>query len=1354
MQFGVSMAESGAKAAFKGYNSQTLYILHRVLRDQQDLVFLPETNEDLSVFCEGEDKLLEIIQVKDYSAPLVLSNFGTAFFNRCKNYIADKIPIRVISFGEVGPELTNAKIGRIKEKNSILAKLQNEYAFTQAEASIFLHLISFEVINKHHIQKEIKDKIKDLIAAFQEDLSYDLLTQWIFQASENQIKITRAQIKEKIFITVQELNTAHSYLKVINKNVIRIFKDSLLSDENIAENYKKYRDEYFIGMNARKEHIIAGVDVKRVEKLEAINCAFSKQSIVIIHGASGQGKSSLAYRYLYDYCCMPYEIIDYNSSNVNDIISTLIKLANQDRNIQIPIYIDVLPGQKEWINIAKKLYPYSGNFKLLITLREEEWNIAQINTYEFRFAEIPLSFDMLEAKLIYTNFEESIATTKFPSFDDAWRQFGESGPLLEFTFLLAQGDTLRSRLKNQIAQYTQQNIRQLLQTISFAGQFSIPIDSTKLFSLFDFKDSFEFFDIVSKLDREHLIREANNKQIETLHPIRSNILFELLSNELTEVDNIALNCLSVIPEVSFEQFLKNFFYNYNGSITLLEGLKSHRYSNWVGISGTIRALIWLGVKNYVVENSELIKETNAMVGEGWQLFAPMNFMSETDLGINILKDIPNAYKRYNEIYPKFSSRTDVFKYVNAFCNALNQFPSSRIIEGEEIIDLGFTLYWLGFLRITKNIQFSAILSFEFPPEKISYLYYGLYCYSKDIFNNYLEERSNAIKGFQLRYEIPHIEYKDDDEILLYCIQTDNTKLPKGENDLANWTIMERIEIAFRLFPDKKTFSAKAYGFNYEYASINFDAPSKRILKENLHTEWYTFTNHYFPGIANEMFRPANWDCFFNDFKQHIQNTKALINLIIGILKDKSLGQDNADWYQIKKLKDDSKYSPLLPKNTVDKFGGVTEISDTKRINDNYTRALNLEIHRPLLKEIKDYSFSINNFINQCWEILGYSFISKKCQNEEYKKTSNLAFYNLQEAIIKGVKLNNLICEKYSKYNTGQSLELDIHLHLILFHCFNVVIISGKTIRSEYLDKDIKNETDILSNVNSKLLRHLSIRGYSTQIVNKAKNWYFLVNANSIIDYPNIFETFVQKIKYAIGTHPRLSLKRISLQNDIDEIFIIPLYKDKIFLEMPPYQTNLFHLFETDLLNNNPLLTLSYQVSIETIINEFHLACWCNTYNEVKHIQNAILNLNKYWHIVNYFAQISKVVEVIPENTSEGIKVVKEKLVEKALSPLLQNIFDELKAILDILDLPSQKENIQQLYHYVGLKNLTDIRNKLLPTDTATENEIINFSIPMSEVDKWAEKLNKEILVITQSLTSIALAFLAIHEGDKSLKIEQ
>lgn len=79
-------SSSGSQAAFRGYYSQTLYILHRVLSGSNDFVFQPEKEEDLAIFDNNGD-LIEVVQVKDYSSPLTLSDLGNDFFNRCRNYI-------------------------------------------------------------------------------------------------------------------------------------------------------------------------------------------------------------------------------------------------------------------------------------------------------------------------------------------------------------------------------------------------------------------------------------------------------------------------------------------------------------------------------------------------------------------------------------------------------------------------------------------------------------------------------------------------------------------------------------------------------------------------------------------------------------------------------------------------------------------------------------------------------------------------------------------------------------------------------------------------------------------------------------------------------------------------------------------------------------------------------------------------------------------------------------------------------------------------------------------------------------------------------------------------------------------
>jgi hypothetical protein len=112
---------SGAQAAFRGYYSQTLYILHRVLSGSNDFVFQPEKEEDLAIF-DNDGDLIEVVQVKDYSAPLTLSDLGKDFFTRCRNYIESNTPVRIVSFGKVGPELKNA-LQENGAKDSVIKKL-------------------------------------------------------------------------------------------------------------------------------------------------------------------------------------------------------------------------------------------------------------------------------------------------------------------------------------------------------------------------------------------------------------------------------------------------------------------------------------------------------------------------------------------------------------------------------------------------------------------------------------------------------------------------------------------------------------------------------------------------------------------------------------------------------------------------------------------------------------------------------------------------------------------------------------------------------------------------------------------------------------------------------------------------------------------------------------------------------------------------------------------------------------------------------------------------------------------------------------------------------------------------------
>jgi ABC-type transport system involved in cytochrome bd biosynthesis fused ATPase/permease subunit len=76
---------------------------------------------------------------------------------------------------------------------------------------------------------------------------------------------------------------------------------SPIDDQQINLNESKLHEEFYQGVSAKYEHILANADVFRPNKIREIEAKFKECSIVIIHGASGQGKSTLAYRYLREY---------------------------------------------------------------------------------------------------------------------------------------------------------------------------------------------------------------------------------------------------------------------------------------------------------------------------------------------------------------------------------------------------------------------------------------------------------------------------------------------------------------------------------------------------------------------------------------------------------------------------------------------------------------------------------------------------------------------------------------------------------------------------------------------------------------------------------------------------------------------------------------------------------------------------------------------------------------------------------------------------------------------------------------------------------------------------------------------
>jgi len=120
-----------------------------------------------------------------------------------------------------------------------------------------------------------------------------MLCQWIYKAAERREQITHADLIKQLAHVGRYLQARAGYW-LDWASVI----EPLDAESTPSLPSKRLRDQFQQGMSTRYEHILADCDIQRHRWLERINAGFVKASVVIVRGASGQGKSTLAYRWL------------------------------------------------------------------------------------------------------------------------------------------------------------------------------------------------------------------------------------------------------------------------------------------------------------------------------------------------------------------------------------------------------------------------------------------------------------------------------------------------------------------------------------------------------------------------------------------------------------------------------------------------------------------------------------------------------------------------------------------------------------------------------------------------------------------------------------------------------------------------------------------------------------------------------------------------------------------------------------------------------------------------------------------------------------------------------------------------
>lgn len=215
--------------------------------------------------------------------------------------------------------------------------------------------------------------------------------------------------------------------------------------------------------------------------IEKIDDAIARTGVAIVKGVSGQGKSTLCYRYLIDKFSEEFVFCVRSITSelqAQNLVTALLALNKHCENLVI--YIDVIPGEYNWAFFLQELQTRGLAVPVLISIRDEDYNATRISGKAILYDIIELQLTKEEAKIIYDNFTAGNPHSQHRSFDEAWINFGGNGPLIEFVYLLTNNQTLTQRLSGQVNTLLQERVPDswlnLLNIVCFTGRLGCSVD--------------------------------------------------------------------------------------------------------------------------------------------------------------------------------------------------------------------------------------------------------------------------------------------------------------------------------------------------------------------------------------------------------------------------------------------------------------------------------------------------------------------------------------------------------------------------------------------------------------------------------------------------------------------------------------------------------------------------------------------------------------------------------------------------------------------------------------------------------------------------------------------------------------
>jgi len=329
--------------------------------------------------------------------------------------------------------------------------------------------------------------------------------------------------------------------------------------ERLQFNPDSQATDYYEGTNARPGHILAGFDVERPVWLDRIHRALERKGTCIVRTSSGQGKSTLLFRYAFEHYQPETTFIVKHLSN-EDMVGPVKQAILARRALGLPLLVlidNVRSGLRYWHKLVAELEGH--NIALLVTTREEDWYRYSGQISAFNWEIVAPNLSLSEARQIYKAFKEKNRVAhSVSSAEWAFEQVSERKLLIEFTYLITHGQMLAERLSDQVREMEllKEDHAKLhvLRLISVAQTYDASITIRSILNNVKFEADPD--STLASLQGEYIL--CNEGRCEGLHYVRSQHLANLL-HKIVPFEETVAELISILDVENLEVFLRSAF---------------------------------------------------------------------------------------------------------------------------------------------------------------------------------------------------------------------------------------------------------------------------------------------------------------------------------------------------------------------------------------------------------------------------------------------------------------------------------------------------------------------------------------------------------------------------------------------------------------------------------------------------------------------------------------------------------------------------------------------------------------------------------------------------------------------------